>query len=107
MQVHSTLGTGFTEYVYQDALEVELALQKIPFSREVPFVVVYKNQKLKHHYIADFVVGDKIIIELKAVREFSDNHKKQVLNYLAISGFRLGLLVNFGSSTLTTKRVVL
>jgi len=107
MEIHNELGRGFNEIVYSDALEFELLGNGVPFEREKKFEIVYKGKKLAHHYYADYVIDNKIILELKAIERLTDAHKKQVLNYLAVSGLKLGLLVNFGEESLAFKRVVL
>src|SRR5882672_2500077 len=107
MEVHRELGKGHDEVIYKDALVVELSRAKIPFAREKPYEVRYKSVVLPHRYRADFVVWDKILFEAKAVERLTDAHVKQVLNYLAASKLRLGLLVNFGGDSLEWKRVIL
>ncbi len=107
MEIHRELGKGHDEVIYKDALVVELSRADIPFSRERKYEVTYKGVILPHHYRADFVVRDQILFEAKAVERLTDAHVKQVLNYLAASKLRLGLLVNFGSDSLEWKRVVL
>jgi len=107
MEIHGELGKGHDEVIYKDALVVELSRANIPFTREKPYQVQYKNVILPHTYRADFVIWDKILFEGKAVEKSTDAHVKQVLNYLAASKLRLGLLVNFGSNSLEWKRVIL
>ena len=107
MDVHNELGKGFSEAVYGDALEIELKSNGVPFQREVKFNIDYKGNTLKHQYYADFIVDDKIILELKAVEKISNGHIKQTLNYLAASKMKLGLIVNFGEDQLNYKRVLL
>lgn len=107
MDIHNELGKGFSEAVYSDALEIELKSNGVPFKKEVKFDIIYKGKKLKHHYFADFIVDDKIILELKAVEKISSSHVKQTLNYLAASKLKLGIIVNFGEDQLTYKRVLL
>ncbi len=107
MDVHNELGKGFSEIVYGDALELELKLHGVPYSREVRFNIDYKGNILSHQYIADFVIEDKIIVEIKAIEKLAQTHIKQTLNYLAASKLRLGLLINFGEDSLSYKRVVL
>ena len=94
-EVHRQLGPGLAEKVYQEALEIELKLRNIPFEREKVFKIEYKNNVLNQHYVADFVCYDKIIVELKAVDVISDIHRAQLINYLKITGLKLGLLQNF------------
>lgn len=107
MEVHKTLGRGFNEIVYKDALEIEFNFNKIGFEREKPFDIIYKNTKLRRKYIADFVIMDKIILEAKAIERLESTHLKQTLNYLAVSQLKLGLLINFGSNSLEYKRIIL
>jgi GxxExxY protein len=107
MEVHRELGKGHDEVIYKDALEYECRIQQVPFARETPYQIQYKTIILPHAYRADFVVFDKILLETKAVERLTDSHVKQVLNYLAASKLKLGLLVNFGEDSLAWKRVVL
>ncbi len=107
MEIHRELGKGHDEVIYKDALVVELNKAIIPFSREMKFEVNYKGVALPHFYYGDFVISDKILFEAKAAEQLTDTHVKQVLNYLAASKLRLGLLVNFGADSLKWKRVVL
>lgn len=107
MEVHNQLGKGFLEAVYKDALQYELGKKGIRFEREKKFEIEYKDIKLPHVYIADFVIDEKIIIELKAQDGAIEKHYKQVINYLAVSKYKLGILVNFGEDSLTYKRLVL
>lgn len=105
MEVHKTIGCGFTEPLYQEAFEQELQLREIPFQREKSFHVTYKGKELKKEFRPDFVCFDKIIVELKAVDDFADEHFAQVYNYLKATGLSLGLLINFGKKSLDYKRV--
>jgi GxxExxY protein len=105
-EVHNTLGKGFMEILYKDALEYEFDLANIPYKREVKYDVHYKDKKLNHPYYADFVVYDKIILEVKAVSVIREEFLTQTINYLKVSDNKLGLLVNFGEPSLTFKRVV-
>jgi len=107
MNVHKELGKGFSEIVYGDALEIEFKNRDIIFSREKKFAIIYNGVKLPHHYIADFVIEDSIILEIKAIVSLTSSHTKQTLNYLAASKLKLGLLVNFGEDCLNYKRIVL
>ncbi|MBU0558717.1 MAG: GxxExxY protein [Bacteroidetes bacterium] len=107
MEVHGLLGKGFQEIVYKDALEIEFNQRKILYRKEKEFDIVYKGNKLPHFYKADFVIEDKIILEVKAIEELLGGHIKQILNYLAASKLKLGLLVNFGQDNLDYKRIVL
>lgn len=105
-EVHKELGPGLLEKVYQEAFEKELKLQGIPFEREKAFTIMYKGEVLEQKYIADFVIYDKIVVELKAVDELLPAHKAQVINYLTITGYKLGLLVNFNAQKLNPERIV-
>ena len=107
LEIHRELGKGHDEIIYKDALVVELSRAGIPSSREKSYEISYKGVILPHFYYADFVVWDKIQLEAKAVENLTDSHVKQVLNYLAASKLRLGLLVNFRGDSLEWKRVVL
>ena len=98
MEVYNTLGAGFLEEVYQEALEREFVASGIPYEREVPLGVMYKGLLLKKRYFADFVCYGKIIVELKAVSALTDAHCAQVVNYLRATGYQLGLLMNFGNT---------
>jgi len=104
--VHSELGFGFLENVYQEALAKELAVRKIPFKKEAELDILYKNEYLSKKYYADFICYDKIILEIKACENISDNHIAQVVNYLSATNFKLGIIINFGSKSLTYKRIV-
>ena len=107
MDVHNNLGAGFLEIVYKDALEYEFGKENIPFEREKLYRVNYKDIILPHKFFADFVVFDKIILEVKAVSGIADEFVAQALNYLKVSGNKLALIVNFGETKLHYKRVVL
>jgi len=107
MEIHRILGKGFAEIVYKDALSYELRSKGIPFEREKEYQVEYKKIILPHRFYADFVIFDKIILEVKAQKGIAEEQYAQVLNYLAVSGCKLGLLVNFGEGSLVVKRVVL
>ena len=95
--VNRKLGSGFLEAVYQEALEIELRRKKIPFVSQQELEILYDGIPLSNKYIADIVCYNKIIIELKAVTKITNQHRAQLMNYLAATGFRLGLLVNFNS----------
>ena len=107
MEVHKVLGPGFLEPVYQEAFELELQRQNIPYEREKLLNIFYKGVKLKKYYEADFVCYDKIIVEMKALSDLNDDHIAQVLNYLTITKMKLGLLFNFGRKSLQYKRMIL
>jgi GxxExxY protein len=105
--VYNKLGHGFLEAVYQEALEIEFNRRKIPYEREKELKIYYDGIELKQTFKADFVCYGKIIVELKAVSELVDAHRSQVFNYLHATGFKLGLLYNFGcSEELERERIV-
>jgi GxxExxY protein len=107
-EVYRTMGCGFLEAVYQECLEKELTLRKIPFRSQVPISLKYKNERLVQTYKPDLVCYEKIIVEIKAVKDVADENATQVFNYLKGTGLRLGLLVNFGHyPKATIKRIVL
>lgn len=106
MEVHRILGRGLLEIVYKDALEQEFKYNGIEYEREKKYEVEYKGKILPHHFFADFVVFNNIILEVKAQKTIADSHYSWVLNYLAISGCQLGLIVNFGEKSLMTKRII-
>ena len=107
MEVHKQLGSGFLEVIYKEALIYELEQNLIDFEIEKQFKVNYKDVELKHHFYADLIVFDKIIIEIKSVKCLQDIHTAQTINYLKVSGLRVALLINFGESSLTYKRFIL
>ena len=96
MKVYSTLKEGFLEAVYQEALAMEFAKRGIPFEREKELKIYYDGKELQTTYRADFVCYGGIIVELKAVIDLDDTHRSQVHNYLKATGYKLGLLYNFG-----------
>ena len=106
MEIHRELGKGHDEVIYKDALVVELSRCLVPFLRERRYQISYKGVLLPHDYFADFVIWEKILFEAKAVEKLTDAHIKQVLNYLAASKLRVGLLVNFGGESLEWKRIL-
>lgn len=105
MEVHRIIGCGFTEPIYQKALEEEFKLRGIPYQREKTIHVTYKGKVLSRDFRPDFICYDKIIVELKAVDDLVDEHFSQVYNYLKATGLQLGLLINFGKKSLDHKRV--
>ena len=104
--VHSELGCGFLEKVYQEALAIQMTEMNIPFEREKHLNVFYHGKCLQCDYIADFVVDDKVILELKAVTEMENVFKAQTINYLKITGYKIGFLMNFGQEEFQFKRFV-
>lgn len=107
MDIHKELGCGFLEAVYQEVLEIELIESQIDFEREVELGIVYKGKQLDKKYYADFLCFGEVIVELKAVKTLDDIHAAQILNYLKATGKRVGLLINFGTSSLQYKRFIL
>jgi len=107
MEVHTYLGHGFLEIVYKDALELEFKLANIPYMREKVYDVNYKGFILPHYFTADFVVFDKIILEVKSLKSLPQEHYSKTINYLKVSTLKLGLLINFGEVSLNYKRLVL
>jgi GxxExxY protein len=95
-EVYKEKGCGFLEAVFQECMELELGIQSIPFEPQKILSLEYKGRLLRQGYVADLVCFGKIIVELKAVSQLTDEHRAQVINYLNATGFRLGLLVNFG-----------
>ena len=107
MEVHRILGKGLLEIVYKDAVEYEFNLKNIPYEREKKYEVDYKGKILSHYFFADFVVFDKIILEVKSQKGIAEEHYSWVINYLGISKCPLGLITNFGENSLVTKRIIL
>ena len=105
MHVHRVLGHGFLENVYHEALMIEFQKRNIPFEHEVDIHIEYDGVILKSHYRADFVCYDSIIIEIKALSKVSKAEFAQIYNYLKATGFRRGVLLNFGGSSLEYNRV--
>lgn len=106
MKVHAALGYGFLEAVYQEAIEKEFKKREIPFKSQQKLSVYFDGQKLDKYYIADFLCYEKIIMELKVCQFISDFQIKQLQNYLKATNNKLGILVNFGSTSLTYKRII-
>ena len=96
-EVYREMGCGFLEAVYQECLSKQFTIQNIPFSAQVELTLSYKGEQLIQTYKPDFICFDKIIVELKAVKEIASEHKAQILNYMKATNMKLGLLVNFGS----------
>ncbi len=105
MEVHKLLGPGFLEAVYQTSLAHELELQEIPFEQQKRLTVKYKDIVVGN-YISDFVIDEKIIVEIKAISKLNSSHQAQALNYLAATGYQLSILLNFGAASLQQRRVV-
>ena len=106
MKVHSALGPGFSESVYQEALSIQFTKDEIPFVREKVLDVYFEGEKLKKHFKADFICFETIVVELKASSFIHYDNIEQTRNYLKSTRFKLGLLVNFGEKSLVYKRVL-
>jgi GxxExxY protein len=107
IEVHRELGCGFLEAVYQEAMEIELKKRQIPFQPQPELNIVYKDQILQKKYTPDFLCFQEIIAEIKALDQLSGKEESQIINYLKASGKRIGLLINFGStSKLEWKRFI-
>ena len=94
--VNREMGAGFLEAVYQECLTLEFTARDISFTANKPLPLAYKGWRLSQTYAPDFICFNRIIVELKAVREIAPEHRAQIINYLKATGLRLGLLVNFG-----------
>ncbi len=105
LEVHKVLGCGFIEVVYQEALEEEFKKRNIPFEREKELLINYKEKQLSKTFRADFICYNRIIIELKAVSQFTDDHYAQLYSYLKASNLPLGILINFGKANLDYYRL--
>jgi GxxExxY protein len=104
MRVHSALGNGFQEVIYQRALQIEMRLEKLEFKREMEMPVFYRDRQIGTRRV-DFFVENEIMVELKAVIELADVHLAQAINYLEAYNMKTGLLINFGSRSLTFNRL--
>jgi len=107
MEVHRQLGCGFLEAVYQEAMEIELAARSILFQAQIDIPVRYKGRVLKMFYRPDFLCCDSIVVELKALTQIGPIEEAQVINYLKGTGHEIGLLLNFGRTSLQSKRFIL
>lgn len=106
MEAHRVLGCGFLEPVYQEALAEEFTLRQIPFAKEVPLIVKYKEKTLECKYKVDFICYDEVLVELKALTKLASVEQSQILNYLKASKLSRGLLINFGRTSLEYERFV-
>ena len=104
MKVHSTLGSGFQEVIYQRALDIEMNKQGLSFAREMEMTIFYEGIDIGTRRV-DFFVEDKIMVELKAVVALNEAHLAQAINYLEAYQLPIGLLINFGSKSMEHKRV--
>ena len=105
MEVHRVLGCGFVEIVYQEALEEEFKKRIIPYEREKELLINYKGKNLSKTFRADFICYNSIILELKAVSDFTEDHYAQIYSYLKASNMTLGILINFGKANLDYYRI--
>jgi GxxExxY protein len=107
IEIHKILGAGFLEIVYKDAFEYETLKQNFKYEREKEYLIHYKETILRHRFYADFVVFDKVIVEIKAKEGgIAEEDYAQTLNYLKCSGCKVGLILNFAKLKLEIKRVV-
>ncbi|OHB60300.1 MAG: hypothetical protein A2167_03475 [Planctomycetes bacterium RBG_13_46_10] len=106
MEVHSNLGSGFLESVYEAVMAIEFDLRNVTYERQKAIPVMYKGEKAKD-FICDFLVDGKVLVELKALKTITGIEEAQVLNYLKATGLEVGLLINFGEQSLKYKRMVL
>ena len=97
IEVHRVLGSGFLEPVYQEAMEIESVEQQLPFKAQPILKIRYKEHTLKKEYVPDFIFYDQIIVEIKALDKLSGKEQAQILNYLKATGYKVGVLINFGS----------
>ncbi|OXB22722.1 NADH:ubiquinone oxidoreductase [Flavobacterium tructae] len=107
MEVHRNLGPGLLEIIYKDALELEFKEQNISFEREKEYSIEYKGKILPHRFYADFIINQDIVLEVKAIKEFSNEHIAQIINYIKLSNSEVGLLVNFQTKSLQYKRYII
>ena len=107
MEVYNVLGPGFLESVYQEALEIELSTRGISFESQQELNIRYKEHRLKQQYKPDFVISEKIIVEIKVLNQLTSHDQAQLLNYLKATGLAVGVLINFGAEKdLEWKRMV-
>lgn len=106
MEVHKQLGCGFLEAVYHEALKLEMTERNIPFESEVPIPIRYKGRLLQTRYRADFIGHGSVIIELKALSQIGGIEEAQIINYLKATGYGIGLILNFGRTSLEYKRYI-
>ena len=107
MEVYNVLGPGFLESVYQEALEIELSIRGISFEAQQELNIRYKEYQLRQQYKPDFVISEKIIVEIKALNQLTSHDQAQLLNYLKATGLPVGVLINFGAEKdLEWKRMI-
>lgn len=107
MEVYNTLGRGFLESIYKDCLSLEFSQKSISFQKEKKYEITYKGIKIPHHYYADFIIEDRVILEVKAQNLIIEENSKQLINYLAVKKCKIGLLINLGENSLKYKRFIL
>ncbi len=100
LSIHRDIGPGLLESVYEECFDFELRERDLKFERQKHIPLIYKNIKLEGAFRADFIIENKIIVELKAVESIANTHKSQLLTYLKLTGLKLGLLINFNNSLL-------
>jgi GxxExxY protein len=105
MEVHKILGNGFQEVIYQRALAKEMNLQNVSFSREYEMLIFYKEEQIGTRRV-DFLVDEKVSVEIKAITKLEDVHLAQAINYLEAYNLEIGLLINFGAKSLEFKRLI-
>ena len=105
-EVHKTLGCGFLEAVYQEAIEIEYGLRDIPFESQKQLEIKYKGVTLRKKYSSDFLVFSKIILKIKFEAKLTNIDEARLHNYLKVTGFKVGLLINFGTTRIEIKRIV-
>jgi GxxExxY protein len=103
--VHKELGPGFLESIYEEAIATELSCQKVPYQRQCPIFIRYKEKVIGMHRL-DLLIEDKIVLELKAVKDIDDSHLATCLSYLKATGLDVGLIINFSRATIRIRRVV-
>ena len=107
MEVHSELGAGFLESVYQEALERELRSRGIPFASQIELPIMYKGERLRTTFRSDLVCYLEVVVDLKSIKTLTNVDEAQLLNYLKATGLKRGLLLNFGANRLEVKRMIL
>lgn len=105
-EVHNELGRGYLEAVYQEGMEIELGLCGVPFVSQCELEIRYKGKPMRKKYCADFVCFGSVIVEIKAMDKLTGREESQLLNYLKATGFRVGVLINFGGERVEWKRMV-
>jgi len=107
MEVHKELGCGFLEAIYEEALTREFKQQNIPFEQQKQITISYKGEKLQKYYVADIICYHQIIVELKTAATIASEHGAQILNYLKATQYKIGVILNFGTTSLQYKRFIL